>query len=42
MTYEVGNPGPGLGHAKTYEEVKPVKGIPTTSVDNCISLSCIN
>jgi hypothetical protein len=28
MTYEVGNPGPGLGQAQQCGGVKPVTGIP--------------
>jgi hypothetical protein len=30
MKYDVGNPGPGLGHAQKYGGVEPVNGIPTT------------
>jgi hypothetical protein len=29
MTYDVGNPGPGLGQAQKCSEVKLVNGIPT-------------
>ena len=28
-TYDVGNPGPGMGQAQKYDGVKPVNGIPT-------------
>ena len=28
MTYDIGNPGPGLGQAQTSGEGKPVDGIP--------------
>jgi hypothetical protein len=29
MTYDVGNPGPGLGQAKQYGGVKTINGITT-------------
>jgi hypothetical protein len=29
MTYDVGNPDPGLGQAQKCGRVKPVNGIPT-------------
>jgi len=31
MTYDVGNPGPGLGKAQTCAADRPVKGIPALS-----------
>ena len=31
MTYDIGNPGPGLGQAHKCGRVKPVNGIPTPS-----------
>jgi len=27
MTYDIGNPGPGLGQAQKYARVKPVNGV---------------
>ena len=29
MTYDIGNPGPGLGQVQNCGEAKPVNGIPT-------------
>ena len=31
MTYDIGNPGPGLGQAHKCGRAKPVNGIPTPS-----------
>jgi hypothetical protein len=39
MTYDVGNPGLGLGHAQIFGMVKPVIGIQLSSLDNWISTS---
>jgi len=29
MTYDIGNPGPGLGQTQKCGRVKPINGIPT-------------
>jgi len=40
MTYDIRNPGPGLGQAQKcgWAWIKLVNGIPTTPLDNWISL----
>jgi hypothetical protein len=37
MTYDIGNPGFGLGHVQKFGMVKPVIGIQLSSLDNWIS-----
>ena len=37
MTYDVGDPNPGLGQAQKCGEVKHVNGISIPPLDNCIS-----
>jgi hypothetical protein len=37
MTYDIGNPGPGLRQTHKCDIVNPVNGIPTSSLDTWIS-----